>query len=1366
MLKSLSFRVLFLSFFAGLLVPAGVFADWPTWQHDNRRTGATEEQLKVESLVPDWVWTSPTPPDTAWSGPAKWDAYAFHRKLPSMRNYDPVFHAIAVGDRVWFGSSADDTLYCLNATTGKVLWKVTVDGPIRLAPTWAKGRVYFGSDDGYARCVDAETGELIWQHRPADTDRLILNNGRFIPFQPCRTGVVVDGGTAWFACALLPWEDSWLCSLDAASGELSGDGHYVKKLPGRTMEGAPALSSKFLVLPQGRVAPQVFDRQTGKDLGAMVKSGGGSVVVVALDESIVHGPATDSRKGGFRESSGKTREVVAGLGQGNALVVEGATSWMLTDTEIIASSLTKRKVLWKTACECPYTMVKSGDVLYVGGDQKVAAHSVKDGKLLWSEKVNGRVFGFAVAGGRLFASSDTGAVQCFSTSLDARKRHIKHLLEPADVVSNEVSPKTPVLRVGPVDDERLIGHWAFQRSETKATTVKALVGQDITLANAPQLKRVGQYHALELDGAQQTLMVSPEFRQAKVPTREFTAEAWVRIDQLQEWGGIVGVIQDNGSFERGWLLGYRKNKFCVAVCAEEGPQNLTYLTANSDFQVEQWNHVAGSYDGETMNLYVNGKLAATSTAQKGPIQYPDRAWFEIGAYHDKDEYYRMRGGIHEVQLYGASLSADEVAKHFADSRSRFPERVEEVNVASGPWLQFTSPTTADVRWTTATPQPTHLEFGTDDFDKPITDFALKTEHKIELTRLGRKQMYQYRIGIDVAGNTQYTEGFECDTFFNYSPPIVDRIHGELSAEQNTLAKELLDQATTRRGMCLLAGEITSPLLLELARHSQLRFVVVETDAERVKSLRSDLLDYGIYGNQIAVHQVAQLDKLPFVGNWANLVIGLSIKDQSVAAELQRAVRPDGGVGLLVEPAKQAIPDSFGLIESDENRPWYQFVHAPLEGAGDWSHLYGTPDNSAFAGESLGGAKTTDDLGVQWVGRPGPRYQADRSGRKPSPLSTAGRLFLQGLHRIIAIDSFNGTVIWSLEIPGLERFNMPRDSSNWCADREFLYVAVKQECWKIDAVTGDVVKRFPVNATDKSPLDRGYIATHDGQLFGSDVRAGTSWTSYWGGGDAGWYDARSGAVTHPICSDRLFCRDAASGNLVWERRSGVALNSTITISDKTMYVVESRNPEVVAADERRVGDPKLWQDLYLVAIDTSTGYQRWEQKLEPMGQQVVFYLAHAAGQLTLVSSSNSSYQVKSFDDKDGKERWKQTTGWPGGKGDHGKAMSRPAIVGDRLFIRPAVLSVKDGSVLPVSMPGGGCGTYAATAGALFFRASTVTMWDPETAGKSTWPRLRPDCWLSTIPAGGMLLSPEGGGGCSCGSWMETSIGFMPKVFELK
>ena len=64
-----------------------VAADWPTHLHDNRRSGATPEKLDTRRLVPAWDWRSPEPPLPAWSGPARWDAYAGHRNLPSMRNW-------------------------------------------------------------------------------------------------------------------------------------------------------------------------------------------------------------------------------------------------------------------------------------------------------------------------------------------------------------------------------------------------------------------------------------------------------------------------------------------------------------------------------------------------------------------------------------------------------------------------------------------------------------------------------------------------------------------------------------------------------------------------------------------------------------------------------------------------------------------------------------------------------------------------------------------------------------------------------------------------------------------------------------------------------------------------------------------------------------------------------------------------------------------------------------------------------------------------------------------------------------------------------------------------------------------------------
>ncbi|MDA7527862.1 PQQ-binding-like beta-propeller repeat protein [Planctomicrobium sp.] len=1353
-IQSRSVPVALLTITLQMVVSSLAIADWPTWQHDNRRTGASEESVAPEKLVLDWAWQSAAPPQSAWPGPAKWDAYAYHRNLPSMRNYDPVFHVIAVDENVFFGSSVDDSLYCLNAKTGKERWSVTVDGPIRLAPTWSNGKVYFGSDDGFARCVNAQDGKLIWKFSPTDSDHLILNNGRFIPFQPCRTGVVVEGDTAWFANALLPWKESWLCAVDANTGTTTKSQHYVKSLPQRTMEGAPALSEKFLVLPQGRVPPRVFDRKTGKDLGEMVKSGGGSVVVVTIEDDVLHGPATDSRKGGFRQSSGKSREVVAGLGRGNALVAAGDTSWMLTDTEIIATSLTKRKVLWKSACDCPYTMIKAGETLFVGGDQIVAAHSAIDGKLLWKKPTTGRVFGLAVANGRLFASSDTGTIHCFAANGSGK---------PAPQIALNSNTKPPATNLNPIEDKRLIGHWAFQKSSTSQQTIKALQGNNLSLSIAPNFSRSGDYEVLELDGAKQSIMVSPEFKKTLHPKKSFTAETWVRVDQVQNWGSMIGIIQDNGSFERGWLLGYKKNRFCVAVSSKNGPQKLTYLTADRDFQTEQWHHVVGTYDGETMRLFVDGRLSAESKEQSGDISYPDHAFFEIGAYHDKDEYFRMRGALHEVRLYDESLSEAEILKHYHSSKERFPTKRSKANLASGPWLKFLDSQTALVRWTTAQPQATHLEYGPGENKILIHKEPLLTDHVATLTGLRRLQMSHYRIGVHEADGTVFTADYECDNFFNYTPLRSERLPDSSLPVSENWTTELLRLSPGKRGMCLILGEFDSQRLLQLCHDSELRFTVADDDLTRVTRLRKTLRDHGVYGTQVSVHHVKQLSQLPFVGNWANFVVTTTRTDAALVKEMERMVRPDGGVAVVVAQSKVELPPHFSSVNTVEGQHWYHYSRPALPGAGDWTHLYGDPDNAAFTGEDLGGASSTEDLDIQWVGRPGPRYQADRSGRKPSPLATGGRLFLQGLHRIIALDSFNGTVIWSLEIPNLERFNVPRDCSNWCATREHLYVVVKQECWKINTATGSVVDRFPVsNRETESKTEWGYVATHNDRLYGSEVATGASWTDFWGG--EGWYDARSGPVTFPICSDRLFCNDASTGEMTWEYQGGVVLNSTISIGGQTMYFVESRNSEVIDSKDRRVGNPELWKDLHLVAIDANTGSPKWEKKLPPKGEQVVFFLTHAAKQLTLVSSANSEFQVASFDDQDGSERWSQSTKWPGGKGDHGKAMSRPAVVGDRLFVRPAVFSLSDGTVLPETMPGGKCGTYACTTNALFMRTWTASMWSPENGKKTDWPRLRPDCWLSTIPAGGMLLSPEGGGGCSCGSWMETSIGFMPKVFD--
>jgi len=100
-----------------------------------------------------------------------------------------------------------------------------------------------------------------------------------------------------------------------------------------------------------------------------------------------------------------------------------------------------------------------------------------------------------------------------------------------------------------------------------------------------------------------------------------TAEAWVRIDKPQTWGGIIGAVQDNGDDEKGWLLGYRDSKFCIGLSGKNGNGRITYLTAKDDFTVGAWHHVAGTYDGNTLGLFLDGKLVGTSKEQRGPIRY-------------------------------------------------------------------------------------------------------------------------------------------------------------------------------------------------------------------------------------------------------------------------------------------------------------------------------------------------------------------------------------------------------------------------------------------------------------------------------------------------------------------------------------------------------------------------------------------------------------------------------------------------------------------------------------------------------------------------------------------------------------------------
>ena len=121
--------------------------DWPTHRRSPQRNAYLAAEVDTPRLALAWQHDTHQRPQPAWYGPAKWDAYSNLRGLHSMRNYDPVFHTVSSEGSVYFGSSTDHAVTCLDAATGQRKWSFMTDGPVRIAPTMTSNGVLAVSGD-------------------------------------------------------------------------------------------------------------------------------------------------------------------------------------------------------------------------------------------------------------------------------------------------------------------------------------------------------------------------------------------------------------------------------------------------------------------------------------------------------------------------------------------------------------------------------------------------------------------------------------------------------------------------------------------------------------------------------------------------------------------------------------------------------------------------------------------------------------------------------------------------------------------------------------------------------------------------------------------------------------------------------------------------------------------------------------------------------------------------------------------------------------------------------------------------------------------------------------------------------------------
>lgn len=440
--------------------------DWPTYRHDHQRSGHTSENLDPAKLNPAWVYRSANVPQMAFSGPAPRDFYNRpDTDLKPRMDFDRVFNVAVAGDRVYFGSSTEDAIYCLDSKKGEQLWVYVTDGPVRLAPTCEQGRVYAGSDDGHVYCLDGRNGGLIWKRRLADRDYRVPSDGKFISLWPVRSGVVVDRGIAYCGAGFLPSESAYLAALDARTGEVGKPGTWRHARSGElSLQGFMLASDDRLYVPAGRSPPYIISRYQGKVEG-QISGGGGTYCLLDDRQQLIYGP---SRYGGLELSNAEARKTLV-IFEANHIIVNGNTSYLLNDTHLRAldrhryheQSVRQRKaegrrkaaydelrklgenqsgdrakvllaemeqakqeaveatkqlratLKWQANCKHPHALIMAGEYLYTGGNGKVAAFSSRNGKQVWEASVSGNAFGLAVANGALFVSTDNGTIHAF-----------------------------------------------------------------------------------------------------------------------------------------------------------------------------------------------------------------------------------------------------------------------------------------------------------------------------------------------------------------------------------------------------------------------------------------------------------------------------------------------------------------------------------------------------------------------------------------------------------------------------------------------------------------------------------------------------------------------------------------------------------------------------------------------------------------------------------------------------------------------------------------------------------------------------------------------------------------------------------------
>jgi large repetitive protein len=150
---------------------------------------------------------------------------------------------------------------------------------------------------------------------------------------------------------------------------------------------------------------------------------------------------------------------------------------------------------------------------------------------------------------------------------------------------------------------------------------------------------------------------------ATLKPAEITLEAWVRRDPNAPNNAGVAMKSSTSSWNDGYGLYYSNDGFINFFV-----NHWSNSRVRVELPADEWAHVAGTYDGANLRLYLDGVLAQT-VAYTQPINHSS-AELRIGSGAGGE--YPWRGAIDEVRLWTVARGAAAISANMGQPLASFP----------------------------------------------------------------------------------------------------------------------------------------------------------------------------------------------------------------------------------------------------------------------------------------------------------------------------------------------------------------------------------------------------------------------------------------------------------------------------------------------------------------------------------------------------------------------------------------------------------------------------------------------------------------------------------------------------------------------